>query len=970
MSVFAAMLAACGGSTPPLQTAQPGVVFTYPIDKQVDVPLGARLVVTFSDPVVASAVGSCTGQGESVSGAFCLVGPNGPVDVQPKVVGDGKSVEITGAALDPGTKYELFVRQQLAPDATNLPASGPLFSFTTRSTRARADVPKLVAVNGGDPAKPDSFRPIVESTTLRLLFSEPLDPRGVALAPGSVELVDMTTSTTVPATIISSGIHVAIDPKDDLTPGHQYLVRLGNRLVDLSGQPMTPSSFTFTPLNAKGSGTIKQVLRVRGDKDPGPQTTRAGADRNVIVMDKPLIGRETSQMLPASLAAELDDPKSLGGPIAFTIRKGQRMKATGLDVKLGGEIPVNLDTGDIFIELLTDGGGRIYRNPYQSPDQRPENDRAPLYVDLSFDVAVYTVDPTGNAVITQTVLGVQAIGTAVATDGVLAIENVAAMDLGLLGVTEAPTNLVLELITDTAATAPVDTDPPKLIASMPGAGTSEQPVDAGIELIFNEPIDLDKARAGGIRLEQGATTVPSVIESHGAAVVVRPVNPLAYGGLYRVVFQDVADVAGNPLPATANLSFTTPTLAGTNAPMTVASVYPGAPCSLTGGSGTTAGRCVGGQTADSTYRPFALPSNEAIQVAFTQPPRASSVVRGTACNTGAVRIEEVDAGGNCVAAVPGSLRIRDRGLAFIPDQAWVEGKSYRLTLVSGTNGGCDAGELCGSNNVAPSFDPLNGTENGDAGGANLVVNFVGTAPTKATFMLANTAPYTDINGNGFEEGSEPARDQNRAALRVTGTGGIVSAATFTSPDCLPNMPGTQACMYLSGAMPVQMTEVSSTCPLPDGTSASSCMPVALSPQAMYATSVGLDATALITISNDTGTSIMRVRDGAEPVMGYIIERDGQPTMVAKLDLYMDAPDLSIPLCSHDLHSKKLTVSLSGPVTFLPDGRIAIALTNTAPLPVQITIDAPIVGTGTVSLEVPTGEMKLQLVSPALRGGPL
>ena len=93
-------------------------------------------------------------------------------------------------------------------------------------------------------------------------------------------------------------------------------------------------------------------------------------------------------------------------------------------------------------------------------------------------------------------------------------------------------------------------------------------------------------------------------------------------------------------------------------------------------------------------------------------------------------------------------------------------------------------------------------------------------------------------------------------------------------------------------------------------------------------------------------------------------------MVAKLELYMDAPDLAIPLSAHDLHSKPLSVSLSGPVKFLPDGRISIALTNTAAMPVTITIDAPIVGNGTVSMEVPAGEMKLQLVSPALRGGSL
>jgi hypothetical protein len=461
-----------------------------------------------------------------------------------------------------------------------------------------------------------------------------------------------------------------------------------------------------------------------------------------------------------------------------------------------------------------------------------------------------------------------------------------------------------------------------------------------------------------------------VIESHGASLVVRPITPLAYATLYRIVLTNLTDVAGNAMAATQNLSFTTPPLGGTSVPMTVTSVYPGAACSLTGAGAGNAGHCAGGQGGDSSYRPFALPANETIQVAFTQPPRRTSVVRGTACNSGAVRVEVLDAAGNCTSVVPGSILTRDRGFQFVPDAAWVDGTRYRLTLVSGGDEDCDAGELCGANNVAPSFDPLSGTESGDAGGPNLVINFIGAPATKSTFMLAQTAPFTDINGNGFREGAEPIRDENRAALKILSTSGIISDATFTTPDCLPNVPGVQSCMYLSGAMPVQMNEVSTTCPLPDGTSASVCMPVALSPQTMYATSVGLDATALITISNDTGTSVMRIRDGAEPVMGYIIERNGEPTMLAKLDLYMDAPDLSIPLSDHDLHSKPLAVSLSGPVTFLPDGRISIALTNTAALPVKITIDAPVVGDGTVSMEVPAGEMKLQLISPALRGGPL
>ncbi len=689
----------------------------------------------------------------------------------------------------------------------------------------------------------------------------------------------------------------------------------------------------------------------------------------MIAIDKPLIGKETSALLPGALAAELGDPKSLGGPIAFTIRKGQRLKASGLDIKLGGEIPVGLSTGDIEIEMLTDAGGRLYRNPHQAAEQRPENERSPLYVDLSMDLAVYAVDPKGNAVLTQTVLGVQASGTAVGSEGVLAIETVASMELGLLGVTSAPTNFVLELVTDAAAHPDVDASPPALVATMPGVGANEHPVDQGIEVIFNEPVDLERLRAGGLRLETNAgTAVPSVIESHGAAVVVRPLTALAYSTSYRVVLSDVADVAGNKLPATNPITFTTPRLINTDAPPTVTAIHPGVPCALTGANGASPGRCQGGSSNDDLYEAFTLPANEAVSIAFSQPPQPGSIVHGTACNQGTVRIEEIDGAGTCMAVVSGTFMTHNRTVSFVPDRPWVVDKRYRVRLVSGTNNGCAAGELCGVFGTAASFDPLGGTTNGGGGGPDLSIQFLGAPAVTSTFLITDAGPFTDLNGSGFVESGEPLADQNRAALNITGTTGDVSQAHFTSPDCLPAMPGTQACMYLLGSMPVEMGALTSSCPLPDGSSAASCIPVAIAAQAMLATSVSMNATAIIGIDTDTGTSVMRVREPAGgPVTGYIIDRAGTPTMVVKLELYMDAPDMSIPLSSHDLHSKPLSVTLQGPVTFLPDGRIAISVQNTAALPVEVKIDAPLGVAGSVKMQVPAGEMKLQLYSPPLRG---
>jgi hypothetical protein len=178
-------------------------------------------------------------------------------------------------------------------------------------------------------------------------------------------------------------------------------------------------------------------------------------------------------------------------------------------------------------------------------------------------------------------------------------------------------------------------------------------------------------------------------------------------------------------------------------------------------------------------------------------------------------------------------------------------------------------------------------------------------------------------------------------------------------------------MYLTGALPVALGEVTTTCPLPGGGSASSCVPIQMSPQSMYTTSIAMHAvlSGVIPVDTNTGTAVMRIREPASgPVTGYIIDGGGTPKMVVALDLYMDAPDMTLPLTNHDLHSKPLSVSLEGPVSFLPDGRIAIEAANTADLPVEVVISSSLGEVGRVKMVVPQREMKLRLVSRPLRGG--
>jgi Big-like domain-containing protein len=922
-SILALAIVGCGHELPEPAPGEPTVVFTYPRDHQLDVPLGTRLIVAYSQPVDVQPA---------------VVGPDGNVEIDVATIADGNTLAITSKAFLPGTEYEVHAG-----------GDQPLFRFTTRSVRPLAGPPTLIAIDGSDPQSPGDFRPIADTSTIQLVFSEPLDPRSVALEPGAIELVDAD-GVAVPATLLAHGIHVTIDPAGTLVAGRPYELRLGDQLIDAGGEHLATTAIQFTPIATLGPGSVVQTLRTRLPEDPGGKILATG-EGNVMDLAHPLIGSTSGHVLQGALRTQLGDPTLLGGPIAFTIPRGQRLSSTGLDVALAGAIPSGLTTGEIRIELLADAGGRIYRGKDDA-----------LLVDLSLDLGIYATDPTGNAVLAQTVLGAQLCGHAIADEHVLAIETAGTIDIGLLGIAEAPTNLVLDLISDPTVVVDADTQAPTLVASLPAADSHDLAPDDGIELMFDEPIDVDRARDGGISVRDSAgRPIAATLEQHGSVIVVRPRAPLADGMDVHVQLDGVVDRAGNAMPQ-QTLALGTQRVVASDVPLAVEAIVPGVPCALVDG------RCAGANPRDDTYKPAALAANERIAIVFDQPVRASSVTLGDRCDTGSVRVEAINAAGTCAGAIRGTLLRHQRDLAFVPEQPWPIGARFRLRLVSGTNATCDAGELCGANGKAANFDPLRGATANAGGGPDLVVDFVGASASTKSSLIAAAMPASDLNGSGRIETGEVTGDVNRVALRIAGTSGALGFANFPGGDCDPQTPEVEGCMYLDGAIPAQLGDARTDCALPDGTIAATCVPVTMTPQVMYSTSLSMTAGALgIGIPADTGMSVMRMRDRADgPLEGYIVDRGGTPTLVTALELYMDAPDMSLPLAQHDMHSKPLSVLLEGPVTFRPDGRLSLALRNVADVPISVGINALGI-TGAVNLVVPTGEMRLQLLTPPQRG---
>lgn len=997
-----------------------GVIFTYPIAGQTDVPLGTRFYVTFSRAASQSAVQTACSVdgGGNVSGYFCLVdADDNVVSIDTQV--NGNVVQFESTHLRQGTRYRLFVRSAVIGGGdTNLPASDPLLTFTTSQVDpVSGAVPRVTAINGEDPAvygvggtPPAARYPFMDFSTLRVEFSEPLDEKTVQVG-SSFQFVRLEGATEIPVSgaLIARKQHVVFDPDEDLMPGATYRLRLTSAIRDLNGEALANATFEMAPVasNACDCVITQHFNTTVAFGEPGfPQTSViTGRALNAIDLYSPLIGNNDINLRDSTLQAELADPGNFGGLVPFVIRKGNFLNITGLDLALGGAVPANLNTGDIRATFLSDATGFMGRNPYRSADTVPDDARSPVFVYLIFDLALTGTDDKGNAVLNQTIPHVQATGTARVVNGNLQIETVRTLTMDLLGLDLAPAHMVLGINSDLGATRPDDTESPRITGAYPADGATDFPVRDGMSLIFSEAID----NAGVVANDQiqlfnvtDNVLVPFQLTYDGSTVLLKPSNVLGFGKQYRITLGALTDISAhhNPLvldgsDATGGdgmIHFTTenPSNTGNIGPM-VTSIHAGAACTLTGTAYASPGRCVGGQSGDNTYQPFNMPADGFLDVQFNQVMNQNTLVLGTSCGTGRVRIERLNsAGTTCTGVVAGTLTADTRSLRFKPTQPWEDGANYRLTLVSGANATCDtATEVCGNNNLPLNPDPLNGALASNAGGSNLVIYFRGgpAAEDQSVYLPLKLEPFTDINGNGFVNTGEVARVQNSAGVTVTGYSGIVTSASLVGGSTL----------YLSGSLPV-------TVGLPEPLSISgttwgmsiagdSQIPVRVNPGVLYGTSITMASSARVTAlfipinvaieNTNTGLSVLRLRETGGPITGYIVQEDGveAPQFVAQLNLYMDAPDMeirpdsafldSLSSVAHDLRSKPLTAVVKGPITFMPDGRIVIEQSNVTPIDITINVTATVplspLQTGAISLRIPAGAMKLRLIGNPLKG---
>ena len=108
--------------------------------------------------------------------------------------------------------------------------------------------------------------------------------------------------------------------------------------------------------------------------------------------------------------------------------------------------------------------------------------------------------------------------------------------------------------------------------------------------------------------------------------------------------------------------------------------------------------------------------------------------------------------------------------------------------------------------------------------------------------------------------------------------------------------------------------------------------------------------------------------GKLPTDTFIVATDQGPEFRADVDLYLDAPYLEAPLGGqHNQHSYPLTMELTGPLTFLPNGRMVINQVNGNVIPISVELTQLLGFLGaSIDLQIPAGAVKLQYVGVPLK----
>jgi methionine-rich copper-binding protein CopC len=312
-AVFATTPTAATTATPPADTVAPSVVATTPTADAAGVAADAPVTVTFSEPVLASAV------------TLTVTGPSGPVPVVVTLDAAGTTATARPqSALAGGVTYTAGAR---ATDAAgNAMPAETTWSFSTADTTA----PSVVSMT---PAAGSTG--VAISTPVTATFTEPVraDLVRATLTSGGTPLV---------ATVATADRTVTVRSDTALAGGTTYTVTL-NGITDLAGNGLAaPHAWSFTTADSSPP-TVASV-------SPAADATGVATSAPVTVtFSEPILATSGQVVLQAGTTTVAGTVLS-SGDRAVTLTPGAALgTASGYTVTVSG---------------VTDLAGNVLAAPY------------------------------------------------------------------------------------------------------------------------------------------------------------------------------------------------------------------------------------------------------------------------------------------------------------------------------------------------------------------------------------------------------------------------------------------------------------------------------------------------------------------------------------------------------------------------------------------------------------------------------
>ena len=895
----------CGKKTSPPSVAsvnQTSIIKTLPWQGAKLIPVNPTVIIDFSNPL------SQNNSGMKVS----LVSLPSGRSIPGKAGIQANYLYFTpSTTLEPLSYYRFTLSGTLYDVNSNgvfLPANGLTFSFETQANNT-----PLVSVA---PALVNIFPPlpgeVFTNTVFRLTFSQPLYQGSISYG-SDVMITDTSSHTLVPVTLVPIGNNIVLQPVSGLIAGHTYQLVITNQLLGINFTPVSlhyngmgnanTFSYTFTPVSAG----IEKLLIVQ--LDPAVTLDSNGkvaqydnvntspVPVNVNIVHSRLIGNTTAY-LTGYLNTYMGDGAVTPSMIPIIIPGGQRLYGSSMSVSLGGVIPTPLSSMKLSITLLDNVSMYMTGNPYQAI-----NPQAPPVMYGVEDMNLTAQDPVTNAVLNQNLMGVQLTGTVTVdkTDGSLIIDYMGLTTLNIMGIENAPVLLFLRFRSVPAGwVAPQRDNTFIATGTIPYSGDDRIGTNSGFIVNFSGPVDPSNFQSM-FSLSPTGSTIGYQTIYNGSSVIIMPYDlsnpfypiPLIPQTPYDItVYSGLASLMGTSLNQDTVMSFTTDaaeygaTTAGTYVTPVIGTVFP----------------------EDGGMLPlFAHPYISLDK--FIDP---SSVVYNQD-----VFVTDTTAG----IPVAGGVEVIGRKMLFIPSQPLVNGDQYTFA-------------------VSPAITDIDGnTLTQEA-----AIHFTAAATPWFPILSQELSPVADRNQDAYVDGFENPTPDNAIVMGQTQTSGTLFGLLPFTAVIQPQSPS-----YLSGQLNALVTGITVD------TTGNPQMQFVVDDGAkqfgtnitivgtVYATGLGpigqTNVTGRLTLSflpftttqawpcpamSDLGGGVKLVR----PACGYIAYDTSaqQLTAVTYMAATASASDPTVQQMMSPYQPTE--VVLQGPVTFLPDGRLALTMSGT------------------------------------------